>query len=569
MTTSSTGQADLPKAFVIWAPWAVYDLGGSGLDTGRQELTSHTPVKVAAGRPLFIALPENSNISLDGRRSGAEIESVPFDLGSRRYVLYSLSVGTRDDDATLVVRLSGEVVGVIEVEGHLPRPSWSGGSNSTAPTSRRQERLDLFLLGLVDLIRLVDDPSVAWHQNGWERLLRAWTGAEINLTEPPMALIVRHSATLQRLLNDLGRHPRRILSRTRQMTPIDRVQQLDTASVRWLSRQPGETTYQRAGPKQRILAIQRYEDIDTLENRVLRDLGRRSSELATGYTQRYRRLRESNRWKLVDSYRRDTHRLARNLHLNDVELPNPPIVPNFALLQDRRYRRVWRAYREIIRHADEQDECWRWQHRLWADFCRLVLQVSLRFRNSFQELAESPLRIAQEQQRGRWSQVDAHSGVFLLLDRADQPSAVVSVIWDTSAVHQKLAPWMSGLGATSVLHLQNLHDGSESYILVWALHLFGDDVPELEELAASGQRALDRCLGNIELSENVRIRVEGLVLVSNFDIGEDAARARSIRSGSVVAFRLHAGFGEVSDDIANIGQIVEGIAGRLLKPTDP
>ena len=130
---------------------------------------------------------------------------------------------------------------------------------------------------MVDLIRLAEDPAVAWYESGWARLSHAWTGDHISLTDPPMALIVRHADTLLRLLTDLGRHPRHILSRTRAMLPVDRVQQLDVASVRWLSRQPGREVYERAGPRQRILAVRRFEDLDTLENRVLRDqIGRAS-----------------------------------------------------------------------------------------------------------------------------------------------------------------------------------------------------------------------------------------------------------------------------------------------------
>lgn len=561
---SSIGRADRPQAYVLWAPWALFDLDRDQGGTGRQPLSLKRPAEVPAGTPLFLAAPEGVCVAIEGRRLGAQRETNSFDLVHRRYMLHSLSIGTRDEDTTMVVRLDDEIAGSIQIRGHLPRPSWSLGRERGVPVDLRQERLDLYLLGLVDLIRLADDPSVAWHETGWARLLHAWTGDEISLTEPPMALIVRHAKTLQRLLNELGSHPRRILSRTRAMTPIDRVQQLDVASVGWLSRQPGEDVYQRAGPRQRILAVRRFEDLDTLENRVLRDLARRSNELATTYTKQYRSLQSSARWRLVDAYRRDSQRRARNLRNYEVGLPHPPIVPNYALLQDRRYRRVWRAYREIIRRIDEQDECWRWQHRLWADFCRLALQVALAFGSKFQTLAESPLRIAQEQQRGRWSQVDAHSGVFLLLDQQDRPTAVISVLWDTTAAHPKLATWMSGLGAAAVLHLQNLRDGRESHLLLWPMHMFGDDPPQLSQIAASGQRALESCLGTVALADNVDVRAEGLVLVSNFDTGQETAGPKIERVGRVVAARLSAGYGHLRQDIDRLSHVVHAIALRLV-----
>ena len=561
---SSTGLADRAQAYVLSSPWALFDTARSG----RRPLSLKHPVGVFAGSPLFLAAPAETRVDVDGQRLGAQQETNAFHLGHRRYVLHSLSVGTRDEDATMSVRLDDEVIGRIEILGHLPRPSWSLGRKHNLPSDPRQERLDLFLLGLVDLIRLAEDPAVSWHESGWARLSQAWTGDEIRLSDPPMALIVRHAETLQRLLDDLGRHTRHILSRTRAMTPVGLVQQLDIASVRWLSRQPGRHVYERAGPRQRILAVRRFEDLDTLENRVLRDLAAKSEGLATAYTRRYLALNASMRWKLVDEYGRLCRRLARTLRDSDIGLPRPPIVPNYPLLQERRYRRVWRAYREIIRHIDEQDECWRWQHRLWADFCRLATQVALLSLEKFRVIAESPLRIATEQQRGRWALVDAHSGVFLLHDDQGLPVAVVSVLWDTTAEHPKLEPWMAGLGAATVLHLQRLKDGKETYLLLWPLHLFGEKIPDLRQIAESGQRALDRCLSELELADNVKIRVKGLVLVSNFDTGQKTTGRKVHRAGAVVAVQLSAGYDGLRMDIDHLGALLHLIALPLVEGTE-
>ncbi|MFD1807551.1 hypothetical protein ACFSHQ_03525 [Gemmobacter lanyuensis] len=46
------------------------------------------------------------------------------------------------------------------------------------------------------------------------------------------------------------------------------MQEMDRASMRWLSRQPGRTTAERAGSEQRIMAVVRHQNYDTLENRV-------------------------------------------------------------------------------------------------------------------------------------------------------------------------------------------------------------------------------------------------------------------------------------------------------------
>ena len=565
---SSFGEVERPQAYVLGTPWALFDRTREQSGIGRQPLSLETPVEVAVGSPLFIAAPAGISVEVDGRHLGAQKETNEFDLGHHSYTLYSLSIGTRDEDANMVVRLDDEIAGQIRICGHLPRPGWSLGRDSSGPRNPRQERLDLFLLGLVDLIRLADDPEVAWHESGWARLFFAWTGSEISLTDPPMSLIVRHANTLQRLLNDLSRRPRRILSRTRAMTAVDRVEQLDVASVSWLSRQPGRDVYERAGARQKILAVRRFQDRNTLENRVLRDLAVRSHGLAAAYTERYSALQTSFRWNQVDNYRRHCQRLTRFLRNDGIELPRPPIVQNYALLHDLRYRRVWRAYREIIRRLDEEDECWRWQHRLWTDFCRLAIQVALRFEERVDTVAESPLRIASEQQRGRWSLIDAHSGTFLLKDRMDKTVAVLSVLWDTTAEHPKLAPWMAGLGAAVVLHLQGMVDGRESYLLIWPMHLFGEDTADLRQIAASGDRALSSCLSALALADDVDIRAEGLVLVSNFDIRQETYGTKVERVGGVVAARLNSGYGNIRRNIHSLGEWIYKMALDLIERSE-
>jgi len=554
----------VPQAYVLLTPWELFDLPKPAVGAGRRPLSLSEPVEVPGGRPLYLAAPAGSSVDVEGQRLGAQRETNEFNLEQHQhcYSLYSLSIGTRDEDATMAIQLDNIVVGRIRIiRGHVPRPSWSLGRDSSAPRDSLQGRLDLYLLGLVDLIRLADDPDVVGHESGWERLSNAWTGREISLSNPPMALIVRHAEKLRRLLDELGRHPRRILSRTRDRTPVDRVQQLDIASVRWLSRQPGRKVYERAGPRQRILAVRRFEDLDTLENRVLRDLAIRSHSLAAAYTEQYLALTNSQRWQRVDRYRRGCRRLARGLRDDGIGKLRPPIVPNYPLLQERRYRRVWRAHREIIRRLDEQDECWRWQHRLWSDFCRLAIQVALHRHPRFRAIAESPLRIAPEQQRGRWSLVDAHSGTYLMHDEQGHPTVVISVLWDTAAEHPKLKPWMASLGAAAVLHLQSLEDGRESYLLLWPLHLFGDDMPDLNWIAASGQRALGKRLSGVD------VRAEGLVLVSSIDPPQKTTPP-AVRNGAVVAAHLSAGYRGLRQDIDEVGRWLHSMALRLVSKPD-
>ena len=81
-----------------------------------------------------------------------------------------------------------------------------------------------------------------------------------------MAEIVRQARRMQPVLHDLERRIRRVLRRHRELTPLDRVQEMDRASMVWLSRQPGRSIAERAGASQRILATGRRENFDTLDH---------------------------------------------------------------------------------------------------------------------------------------------------------------------------------------------------------------------------------------------------------------------------------------------------------------
>ncbi len=124
---------------------------------------------------------------------------------------------------------------------------------------------------------------------------------------------------------------------------------------------------------------------------------------------------------------------------------------------------------------------------------------------------------------------------------------------------------MAGLGAAAVLHLQGLKDGRESYLLLWPLHLFGDDAPNLKEIAASGQRALDKCLLTLALVDNVDIEAEGLVLVSNFDARHETAGPRVERAGTITALRFGAGYGGLRGDIDILGRWLHSATLRLVE----
>jgi hypothetical protein len=522
-----------PPVFALPSPWAFHDpKGPAGLRPWKIGIKR---VEIAAGGPFLVAAPEGVPLSAGGRRRGVQAEGQPFNLLEGLYRLSVVSVGTRPDERRLVLSRAGLPIGEIEFRGHVPRPGWSAGRSGTAPISLRAEALDRFIELAIERIRAGETPGPG--QAVWDCIVEAWVADQSVVREPPMALIVRHAEYMRSIIADIAAHPRRLLQRRQEMIRIDRVQQLDASCIRWLSRQPGRNVFEQAGPRQRLLAIARHETVDTLENRVLHDFVVRSRDVARRYLDHHLNLSASLRWKIVASYATECSRIARELEALEISRATPPVVPNYALLQERRYRKLWHAYRELLKNLDERDESWRWQHRLWADFSRLAAHVALRQAPEARTIAESPLRISPEQIRGRWSIVGQQSGVFLLTAR--NRTFVVSTLADLSIAHAKIRPWMLSLGAAAALHIQALDNGHDAVVFVWPMHSAGELVPSFTELAQSASRALADSLSIVERQYGETVAAGGLVFASIVEnVADELHGPPSVREADVCVIGL-------------------------------
>lgn len=208
------------------------------------------------------------------------------------------------------------------------------------------------------------------------RVLRDWDSA-YNSDRPPSALIVRLSRKLPTVLADVVGQPKRILQRRRAMEPIHRLKELDSTCVRWLTRQPGNTLAEKSGHRRTVLAVQRYESVDTLENRVVRDLLQRCVSLATGYLRQHGEKFPAHEWvRMTADFLKLCRRLLVLPHIQDVaNLPSLP-KPNYVLLHESRYKEVWRSYMEVIRQQRRRQQLWRWRHDVYAEMLAVALMSS-------------------------------------------------------------------------------------------------------------------------------------------------------------------------------------------------
>jgi hypothetical protein len=317
-----------------------------------------------------------------------------------------------------VRRGSGHAVGLLGEACHLSWPEAlerpREGQDPQTPQEQRALELMRRAEAVWDRIRDVED-ALSDPAQLWDLLAQRWT--ETDKRDPRMDVIVQQALELGRVLDTLELRPRRILRRVHRHLPVGRIQEMDRKAMLWLARQPGETLAERAGDDQKVLAVAREENLDTLENRVLRVYGELADRHAREYLERNRTKRNTRRALLVEAYGKRCARLARALTDNGVRRAEPGCTPNFVLQQNAHYHSVWDGWVELLNRDREKDELWRWQARSWEEFCALAVMVGLMRLPGAHLVATAPLWFRDEHRRGRWIDADSPLAVIYLRDR--------------------------------------------------------------------------------------------------------------------------------------------------------
>ncbi len=215
-------------------------------------------------------------------------------------------------------------------------------------------------------------PSI---KSAYEKLNSLWDDKSFEEIDPKVDILKKHADSLRTILDELAAQPRAILRSEHRMLKLQSLRRVDDKTLRWLSAQPGRNIAERAGSKQKVKAPKRYETIVTLENRVLRAF----SSLT---------VRESKKWikehgkksssgSIIAAHQMKAQRIALFLKEMKVQKAIPPVVPNFPLRFDRRYRAIWRSWKELMNQNALSDKRWMWQDRTIIELFKLRASMKL------------------------------------------------------------------------------------------------------------------------------------------------------------------------------------------------
>lgn len=497
-------------AFLLDWPWGLLD------PEARTPLRADgTLLELRTDRAPLLCLPEEEGRGgwrVQRGRAVLQPETPVFSFGPRSWRVYSVPLPDTADQAALEIARSGETLRFGFLRPSPRRRQGAGGAEDFDPDRGKAVERMLGLLGALRGERQEDPLLLAWSDVAAQWLARR------KPFDPQLAVVVRHARELRGLLGELARHPRRVLRREHRLLPLHRAQEWDRRALLWYARRPGRTLPEKAGPGQTVLALAREEDRDTLENRVLRHLLELSRRAADEWCGAHPRLRGSERFAEVERYGRITGALARDLAREGVRLPASDVRPNYPLLFDPRYRRVWVAYRDLLRERSRRDEVRRWAHRLFDDIVRILVHAILvaedvRDARPLVPVGHLPLVLRGEQERGRFAAPHATS----LLVAADDGGLAVQAFEPARTgragelVPEELAVWWL---VHAVLALRIERPGTRRRAWLGVFALWQDDWDHAREQALpSLERALARLAEELEFRTGERLPLGALVFV--------------------------------------------------------
>jgi hypothetical protein len=259
--------------------------------------------------------------------------------------------------------------------------------------------------------------------------------------------------TLMEPLTRVTDRPKRILRRIHDQERVQKVREIDTKCLIDLARRPGSHLAEKAGPKQRIMAIKRTESINTLENRVTRHCCELSYQASRRYLIKHKNISPTESKRVTDvskMQRFSRHAPSKNSFQGVTRLLEPCKQPNYSLLMNSDYSRIWKAYVELVRNEDLRSELWIWHRRLWVDYMASYLAIVV---NAFAELkgpemitrvGEKTVLAKRKHSTGTWILPDSLPGPFIVDKGHEAPLTLYLIDGNTESL-EKLSSKLSGL----------------------------------------------------------------------------------------------------------------------------
>ena len=330
-------------------------------------------------------------------------------------------------------------------------------------------------------------------RRSWTTVRNEWIKEKADDAEISLIVRLAKRDELLHALDLITTHPRRVLVRYRDDTPIGRIQEIDSACIRNYAHRPGRNVLEKAGSRQKLLSVLRRENLDTIENRVtLWVLGWMQFE-AKAWLLRNAGFSESDRFSSVQRFSGHISEWGSRESMSDIsELQQLIAEPNYPLQFEPRYQLVWKAYLDILRMEQVFEDAWTWQRVVWGESGRQIFHGFIT--EHWKEIVPSFPVFRSEGLGGKWllpfRAPGPFSGSVYLFDSMDVADAGWSELWKASSVFPDYDR-IGGCGCEQVLWFDATHRG----VAVWYV-LWNPELSSLEQMAEDAGRHLMQTASN-------------------------------------------------------------------------
>jgi hypothetical protein len=185
----------------------------------------------------------------------------------------------------------------------------------------------------------------------------------------PLVLALNRRYELRHKLELIAPKLRSQLNRVAEMMPLGHIQELDAYCLRDYVRRPGRNALEKAGARQQLMAIQRYENFNTAENRFLKGFCDLLQQECRNYSHRYHEAETLER--AIDQFRQEPNVQSIT---SSVDLAGRP---NYVLQQNPIYRSFYQAYLDYLQQRSDKEKIWGYRQALLVDALVVYLVAAL------------------------------------------------------------------------------------------------------------------------------------------------------------------------------------------------
>lgn len=280
--------------------------------------------------------------------------------------VFNLSIG----EQSYALRVTDEVLDVDTIKEESDLPEWEEKLGKRLDnTNARLIRLLVGMFASLFCEQMLKQPQLCVIQ-----LPEKLNKVNVDEANLPLVISLERRYQLRRKLEAIASKLRHQLRRQAELMPVGRIQEMDAYCLRDYIRRPGQSAAEKAGAKQELMGIQRYQDFNTAENKFLLYF---SQILHLGC---YRYERSGAR-----QYRGEIQKFRLVIDL----FKQQPVVqgiqerqyqftkPNYVLQQNPIYRSFYQAYLDYIQKRYEKERVWLFRNQLLADTVKICLTAAI------------------------------------------------------------------------------------------------------------------------------------------------------------------------------------------------